>query len=217
MEDTFKLSDKVDEATNESDETHDSPNTSDDMDDSSGFKVTFLAENPDLPVTLPPGWPHIIDWDTVRNEFEDAELSVQGFHIANGIATVLHRYDPALLKSFLDFGIDKVTFTQKHDPGSMAIFIERNKNVVMCGIYNTFAMNGNRVLEWDIRVKYRISCSGRWLPVEYATGINARETSRNLATIADYGARLTQAMLVNQAWEECDGVKIKTTCSKLLQ
>ncbi|MCJ1390861.1 hypothetical protein MMC18_003722 [Xylographa bjoerkii] len=188
------------------------------MEDTATWEVAFLSGNPDLPVELPPGWPHIIDWDTVRTSFEDAELSEDGFHIANGIATVLHRYDPALLKNFLDFDIHKVTYNKKDKSENVAdLVIERDKNHVMCGYYSDIVFNGDRCKEWDIRVKYSISCAGRWVPLEYATGLNARDTSRNAQSIAENGAMLTQAMLVNEGWEESDRAKIKTTCSKKLQ
>ncbi|MCJ1414569.1 hypothetical protein MMC32_000896 [Xylographa parallela] len=202
----------------------------DDSSKSSKWGVTFLSFYPDLPLSLPTGWPHIIDWDTVEGIFADTGLSIDGFHIANGIATVLHRYDPALLKNFLDLAINQVTFTKKGKSGCGAILvIERNHNTVMvkidtdpdlplhadedckCGSYTNSVMNGDSVEEWDMRVKYRISGSGRWVPLEYATGVNARDTDRSTKAIAVHGALLTQGMLVNEAWARVDWREIVTT------
>ncbi|MCJ1432590.1 hypothetical protein MMC27_001947 [Xylographa pallens] len=203
------------------------------MDDLSDWEVTFLSLYPDLPPELPAGWPHIINWDTVRMSFEDAELSIDGCHIANGIATVLHRYDPELLKNFLDLAVNKVTFTKNEKLGTFTdLVIERNHNTVMvridtdpylhkhadedykCGSYTKSVMNGDNVKEWEMRVKYRISGSGRWVPLEYATGLNARDTGRSAETVAEYGALLTQGMLLNATWAQSSSRDFKTTYSK---
>ncbi|MCJ1285750.1 hypothetical protein MMC26_005091 [Xylographa opegraphella] len=125
----------------------------------------------------------------------------------------MYHYDPALLNQFLDFAFTRVTFTMKQKSASIAnLVIDRNRDTVMCGTYTDVALNGDIVQEWDMRVRYCISASRRWVPLEFATGVNARDMSRDASTIAKHGAMLTRAILVNKAWERAGIAKIRTTC-----
>lgn len=95
-------------------------------DDPYNPKLTYLGDYARLPINAPVGHPHLVDPDSVEEEYPTEDLT-----IADLVVTILFKFMPEALNAFLDLNRPKVHYIQGGTKGSRLDFcIKRNNRLV---------------------------------------------------------------------------------------
>ena len=82
-------------------------------DDDKEILIKYLGVYPELPIDAPIGCPHIIDMDSMDDDFYD----LQDMSIADAVATILYKFMPCALTAFLDLDRPDFHYIQAGSPG----------------------------------------------------------------------------------------------------
>ncbi|MCJ1474391.1 hypothetical protein MMC13_003049 [Lambiella insularis] len=156
-----------------------------------GKCLTYRSNCPLLPVDRPDGFPHLVD---VEHGFDD-DVDCTDLHVADGIATMLWKFDEKFLAEFLDLKVPTATYSrQEHD--------------ALCGFYNDAMVGGKVIRDWDSLCKYRILKSGEWKPMSAFGYLTMFEETRDVAEVDYIGLTLARSILMDKKWAKGYGVGI---------
>ena len=98
------------------------------MDDDYGAEpVRYLDVYPKLPTNTPIGHPHIIDLECLDHDLP----GTQSITIADLVVTVLFKFTPGTLTSFLDLERPKFLYMEAGGPGRLEFCIKRDGRMVI--------------------------------------------------------------------------------------
>ncbi|KAL8886798.1 MAG: hypothetical protein Q9215_005536 [Flavoplaca cf. flavocitrina] len=149
-----------------------------------------------LPASAPVGHPHIV---ADFNEETDKD-NLRG---ADGICTMLYKYNPSVLRDFLDLEIPVIEIVRHEKRSSRYdLIIARQERVVTCG----FIRDGEFV---DLRVDFGIKEEGLWVPLSGHTDF-IHPTGPNRGEILDgFGRQLAAQIMYHKLWDESTAKEIK--------
>ncbi|KAI4274559.1 MAG: hypothetical protein LQ337_003856 [Flavoplaca oasis] len=178
--------------------------------------VRFIDVYERLPASAPVGHPHIVE------DFNE-ETDKDNLRGADGICTMLYRYNPSVLRDFLDLEIPVIEVV-RHEKTSNRydMIIARHERVVtvipylippyMKTVANmTMSKCGfMRDAEFvDLRVDFGIKEEGLWVPLSGHSDL-FYPTGPNRAEILDgFGEQLAAQIMYHKLWDESTAKEIK--------
>ncbi|KAL8870909.1 MAG: hypothetical protein Q9174_003151 [Haloplaca sp. 1 TL-2023] len=171
--------------------------------------VRFIDVYERLPSSAPVGHPHIVDRS---NEETDKD----NLRVADGICTMLYKYNPSVLRDFLNLQIPVIEILRREQEGSSRynLLIARHERVVtllilviQCG----FMRDGEFV---DVLVDFGITHEGLWVPLTGHTDM-IHPTGPNKAEILDdFGTQFASQIVYWELWEESTAKEIKVSIER---
>ena len=178
--------------------------------------VHFINVYEGLPASAPVGHPHIVE------DFNE-ETNKDNLRAADGICTMLYKYNPSVLRDFLDLRIPSIEIVRREeDAYRYDMIIARHERVVTvmpylippymktvadmtiskCG----FIRNAEFV---DLRVDFGITGEGLWVPLSGHTDF-IHPTGSNRGEILDgFGGQFAAQIMYHKLWDESTAREIK--------
>ncbi|KAL9039685.1 MAG: hypothetical protein Q9180_002381 [Flavoplaca navasiana] len=158
--------------------------------------VHFIDVYEWLPASAPIGHPHIVA------DFNE-ETNKDNLRGADGICTMLYKYNPSVLRDFLDLRIPSIEIVRREEESyRYDMIIARHERVVTCG----FMRNAEFV---DLRVDFGITEEGLWVPLSGHTDF-IHPTGPNRGEILDgLGGQLAAQIMYHKLWDESTAKEIK--------
>ncbi|KAL8671689.1 MAG: hypothetical protein Q9168_003811 [Polycauliona sp. 1 TL-2023] len=158
--------------------------------------VQYINAYAGLPASAPIGHAHIVDY---FNE----DTNKDNLRLADGISTMLYRFNPAVLRDFLDISIPSVEIIRREKPGPRYdLIIARHSRAVTCG----FIRDAEFV---DLKLDFGITPQGLWVPLAsfmepfHPQGPNREEL------LEGFGKQFAAQIMYHSLWDERTAKEIK--------
>lgn len=189
------------------------------------FAITYLAGYNALPTYRAPGYPHIIKNNHVTEEEGSGYYNLRA---ADGVATLLYKYNPAALEDFLNLNKKEFFFWRKEPSNTLlhhTIVTRHGLTVTVCQVpihtmlaswRSNYPSQAGRVRQeaplgqggrWDYMLQYKIKPDGLWKPHALLQMLGQGWT-RDFEDIENMGNVFAYKIIFDKRWRYSEGVEM---------